>query len=101
MRIPTSTYRIQFHAGFDFEAARQIVPYLKLLGISDLYASPIFQARKGSTHGYDVVDPRQINVELGGVKSLNSCGKPSTSRESAGSKTSCPTTWPTTAKTKC
>lgn len=66
MRIPTSTYRIQFHAGFDFEAARQIVPYLKLLGISDLYASPIFQARKGSTHGYDVVDPRQINQELGG-----------------------------------
>jgi (1->4)-alpha-D-glucan 1-alpha-D-glucosylmutase len=66
MRIPTSTYRIQFHAGFDFDAARQIVPYLKLLGISDLYASPIFQARKGSTHGYDVVDPRQINQELGG-----------------------------------
>lgn len=66
MRIPTSTYRIQFHAGFDFEAARQIVPYLKALGISDLYASPIFQARKGSTHGYDVVDPGQINPELGG-----------------------------------
>lgn len=66
MRIPTSTYRIQFHAGFDFEAARQIVPYLKALGISDLYASPIFQARKGSTHGYDVVDPGQINLELGG-----------------------------------
>ncbi|MFT0813431.1 alpha-amylase family glycosyl hydrolase [Synechococcus sp. OH20] len=43
-----------------------MVPYLKLLGISDLYASPIFQARSGSTHGYDVVDPRQINQELGG-----------------------------------
>ncbi|MEN9229288.1 MAG: malto-oligosyltrehalose synthase [Thermostichus sp. DG02_5_bins_236] len=66
MRIPTSTYRIQFHAGFDFEAARQIVPYLKALGISDVYASPIFRARKGSTHGYDVVDPGQINPELGG-----------------------------------
>jgi (1->4)-alpha-D-glucan 1-alpha-D-glucosylmutase len=68
MRIPTCTYRIQFHAGFDFEAARQIVPYLKLLGVSDLYASPIFQARKGSTHGYDVVDPTQINCELGGIE---------------------------------
>ncbi len=66
MRIPASTYRIQFHAGFDFEAARQIVPYLKVLGITDLYASPIFQARKGSAHGYDVVDPGQINPELGG-----------------------------------
>jgi (1->4)-alpha-D-glucan 1-alpha-D-glucosylmutase len=43
-------------------------PYLKLLGVSDLYASPIFQARKGSTHGYDVVDPTQINCELGGIE---------------------------------
>jgi (1->4)-alpha-D-glucan 1-alpha-D-glucosylmutase len=65
MRIPTATYRIQFHAGFNFEAARQIINYLEELGITDLYASPIFKARKGSSHGYDVVDSNQLNPELG------------------------------------
>ncbi len=66
MQIPLATYRIQFHSGFTFENARAIVQYLADLGISDLYASPIFTARKGSTHGYDVVNPKQINPELGG-----------------------------------
>lgn len=66
MRIPTATYRIQFNPEFGFAAAQDIVDYLKNLGISDIYASPIFKARKGSTHGYDVVDPNQLNPELGG-----------------------------------
>jgi (1->4)-alpha-D-glucan 1-alpha-D-glucosylmutase len=66
MQIPLATYRIQFTAAFDFKAAQAIVPYLAELGISDLYASPIFTARQGSMHGYDVVDPLQINPELGG-----------------------------------
>ena len=65
MRIPTSTYRLQFHEEFKFEAAKKIIAYLSELGISDLYASPIFKARKGSTHGYDVVDPTLLNPELG------------------------------------
>jgi len=65
MRIPTSTYRIQFQSEFKFEAAKNIIAYLVELGISDLYASPIFKARAGSTHGYDVVDPTQLNPELG------------------------------------
>lgn len=65
MRIPTATYRFQFHSGFKFEQAKNLVAYLAELGISDLYASPIFKARKGSTHGYDVVDPTQLNPELG------------------------------------
>ncbi|GET40403.1 malto-oligosyltrehalose synthase [Microseira wollei NIES-4236] len=65
MRIPTATYRIQFHSGFKFEAAKKIIPYLVDLGITDIYASPIFKARAGSTHGYDIVDPTQINPELG------------------------------------
>ena len=65
MRIPTVTYRIQFNSAFGFEAAKKITPYLAELGISDLYASPIFKAKAGSTHGYDVVDPNQINPELG------------------------------------
>ncbi|MBW4469663.1 MAG: malto-oligosyltrehalose synthase [Stenomitos rutilans HA7619-LM2] len=65
MRIPVSTYRIQFRKEYDFAAAAAIVPYLAALGISDLYASPIFKARADSSHGYDVVDPTQLNPELG------------------------------------
>ncbi|MCU0550947.1 MAG: malto-oligosyltrehalose synthase [Leptolyngbya sp. Prado105] len=71
MRIPHSTYRIQFSSEFPFESAEKIVGYLAKLGISDLYASPIFKAKAGSTHGYDVVDPTQINPELGGQSSFD------------------------------
>ena len=65
MRLPLATYRIQFTADFGFASACEILPYLASLGISDLYASPIFKAIAGSTHGYDVVDPTQLNPELG------------------------------------
>jgi (1->4)-alpha-D-glucan 1-alpha-D-glucosylmutase len=65
MRIPLATYRIQFHSHFGFIKAKHIIDYLSSLGISDIYASPILKSRKGSTHGYDVVDPNQINFELG------------------------------------
>jgi len=65
VRIPRATYRIQFNPSFGFQGAKQIVSYLAELGISDLYASPIFKARKGSPHGYDVVDQNQINPDLG------------------------------------
>ena len=64
--IPIATYRLQLTADFDFDAAAAIVPYLKALGITHLYASPFMKARKGSTHGYDVVDHTRINPELGG-----------------------------------
>jgi maltooligosyltrehalose synthase len=66
MRIPMATYRLQFNSTFGFKAAKDIVPYLAALGISDIYASPIFQARAGSAHGYDVVDHNKLNPELGG-----------------------------------
>lgn len=65
MRIPLATYRLQFGPLFGFGKAREILPYLSDLGISDIYASPIFKARKGSTHGYDVVDHNRLNPELG------------------------------------
>jgi (1->4)-alpha-D-glucan 1-alpha-D-glucosylmutase len=65
MRIPISTYRFQFHHGFPFETAQTVMSYLAKLGITDIYASPIFKARAGSMHGYDVVDPNQLNPELG------------------------------------
>ncbi len=66
MRIPTATYRLQFHKAFGFNQAREIVDYLHDLGISTIYASPIFKARTGSMHGYDVVDHSQIDPALGG-----------------------------------
>jgi (1->4)-alpha-D-glucan 1-alpha-D-glucosylmutase len=64
-RVPNATYRIQFNAGFTFDDARRIVAYLADLGVSDIYASPILKARKGSAHGYDVVDANALNPELG------------------------------------
>lgn len=64
--IPTATYRVQFHADFDFAAAAALAPYWAALGVSHLYASPITTARQGSTHGYDVIDPTTINPALGG-----------------------------------
>ena len=64
--IPIATYRLQLSADFDFDAAASVVPYLKALGITHLYASPFTRARKGSAHGYDVTDHTQFNPELGG-----------------------------------
>jgi len=75
MRIPIATYRIQFNPSFTFGDAMEIVPYLADLGISDIYASPIFKARKGSTHGYDVVDPNQLNPDLGGEEGFEALVK--------------------------
>ncbi|MBD2242213.1 malto-oligosyltrehalose synthase [Nostoc sp. FACHB-888] len=71
MRIPTATYRIQFTPQFGFDNAKAIAAYLADLGISDLYASPIFKARSGSTHGYDIVDATQLNPELGTNESFD------------------------------
>ena len=42
-----------------------MAPYLQALGVSHAYLSPYFKARAGSTHGYDIVDHRQLNPELG------------------------------------
>lgn len=64
--IPIATYRLQLTANFDFDAAAAVVPYLKALGISHVYASPFTKARQGSTHGYDIVDHTELNPELGG-----------------------------------
>jgi (1->4)-alpha-D-glucan 1-alpha-D-glucosylmutase len=61
-----ATYRLQLTAAFGFDAARAQIPYLRDLGISHLYLSPSFEARPGSTHGYDVIDPTRISAERGG-----------------------------------
>jgi len=66
LRIPIATYRLQFGNGFGFCEAAALAPYLRSLGISDVYASPIFKAKSGSCSGYDVTDPLRVNPELGG-----------------------------------
>jgi (1->4)-alpha-D-glucan 1-alpha-D-glucosylmutase len=67
-----ATYRLQLTASFGFDHARAVVPYLTSLGVSHLYLSPSLQARSGSTHGYDVIDPRRISPELGGEAAFRS-----------------------------
>ncbi|MGZ3459664.1 MAG: malto-oligosyltrehalose synthase, partial [Archangium sp.] len=62
---PLSTYRLQLHRGFPFTAAREAVPYLARLGVTDVYCSPYLEASPGSTHGYDCVDHKQLNPEVG------------------------------------
>ncbi|WP_380178411.1 malto-oligosyltrehalose synthase [Kalamiella sp. sgz302252] len=81
MNIPASTYRIQFRNGMTFDRAAALVPYLQQLGISHLYASPIFTALSGSTHGYDVTNANEIDPAIGGregfdrlVKKLQEAG---------------------------
>ena len=64
------TYRLQLGPGLGFAEARELVPYLRDLGVSHLYLPPSFQAREGSTHGYDVVDPTSISNELGGEEAF-------------------------------
>ncbi len=59
-------YRLQLTPEFGFAAARELAPYLTQLGISHIYLSPSFEARPGSSHGYDVTDPRKLREELGG-----------------------------------
>jgi (1->4)-alpha-D-glucan 1-alpha-D-glucosylmutase len=71
MRIPAATYRVQFNKDFRFQQARELLPYLQHIGITDLYASPVFKARQGSMHGYDVVDPTCVNPEIGTEDEFN------------------------------
>ena len=65
-----ATYRLQLTPDFGFAQVRALVPYLRELGVSHLYLSPSLQARAGSQHGYDVVDPRHVSDALGGESEL-------------------------------
>ncbi|MBA3696896.1 MAG: hypothetical protein H0W85_09135, partial [Methylotenera sp.] len=65
-----ATLRLQFHKGFTFADAIRYVDYYASLGITHIYASPILTARQNSTHGYDIVDPTQVSMELGGEPGL-------------------------------
>jgi (1->4)-alpha-D-glucan 1-alpha-D-glucosylmutase len=70
MTIPSATYRLQFRGNVDFRKAADLVPYLARLGVSHLYASPLFQAAPGSSHGYDVVDFGKLDDCLGDFASF-------------------------------
>ncbi len=72
LKVPAATYRIQSSRNFKFKAAQDLALYLNELGVTDLYASPIFQARRGSGHGYSVTNPMVINPELGFRSSFDS-----------------------------
>ena len=67
MTTPVATYRLQFRSGMDFGRAAELVAYMKALGVSHLYASPIFQATPGSAHGYDVTDYGALDSALDDV----------------------------------
>ena len=64
-RLTEATYRVQFHKGFTFRDATGLVPYLRDLGVTHLYASPYLQARPGSKHGYDITNHQRLNPEVG------------------------------------
>ncbi|MBW3659438.1 MAG: malto-oligosyltrehalose synthase, partial [Actinobacteria bacterium] len=66
MTTPSSTYRLQLHPGFTFADATAVVDHLAALGVSHVYLSPSLRSAPGSTHGYDVVDPTELDPELGG-----------------------------------
>ncbi len=70
-----ATYRLQLNSEFGFAEALALVPYLRDLGVSHLYLSPSLQARAGSTHGYDVVDPTRVSEELGGEQGLRALAR--------------------------
>src|SRR5260370_9263758 len=67
-RIPGATYRLQLNRDFTFSQAREVASYLRELGITDSYLSPIFKAGPQSTHGYDICDFNEINPNIGGVE---------------------------------
>jgi malto-oligosyltrehalose synthase/4-alpha-glucanotransferase len=71
---PSSTYRIQFHKDFSFKTFEQIISYLEKLGVQTIYASPIFKSVPGSTHGYDGLNPLEINPEIGSLDQFKKIG---------------------------
>jgi (1->4)-alpha-D-glucan 1-alpha-D-glucosylmutase len=68
IKTPIATYRLQLHRDFTFDAAAELADYFQEMGISHLYVSPCLQASSGSMHGYDVIDHRRVNPELGGAE---------------------------------
>ena len=75
MYNPLATYRIQFHKGFTLHEFESLLSYFQKLGVSTIYASPIFQSAPGSLHGYDVINPNKINPGVGSLEELKVISK--------------------------
>jgi (1->4)-alpha-D-glucan 1-alpha-D-glucosylmutase len=69
-RTPGSTYRLQLRPSFGFDEATKVLPYLRDLGVTHAYLSPILQAQPGSEHGYDVIDHDHLSADLGGAEAF-------------------------------
>ena len=80
MQIPRATYRLQFNEHFRLTDALALVPYFHELGISHIYASPLFKASPHSSHGYDVCDFNQLNPEIGTETDLKNWQMPCMTR---------------------
>ncbi len=81
LRVPGATYRLQFNRNFKFAAAQALVPYLHELGVTDIYASPLFQASRGSLHGYSVTNPMKLSRELGSPRAFDNLAQALKNRE--------------------
>lgn len=75
MHNPVSTYRLQLNDSFTLARVEDLLPYLRELGITTVYAAPIFEATPRSTHGYDGVDPARIAPEIGTREQLTELSK--------------------------
>ncbi|WP_307213998.1 malto-oligosyltrehalose synthase [Microbacterium testaceum] len=71
MRHPLSTYRLQIRESFTLDDAAEVTDYLRDLGVSWAYLSPILEATPGSDHGYDVVDVTRVDPARGGAEGLS------------------------------
>lgn len=70
-RLPSATYRAQLNRQFTLRDAAALLDYFAALGVSELYTSPFFRARPGSTHGYDLVDHSAFQPDLGDRDDFN------------------------------
>jgi (1->4)-alpha-D-glucan 1-alpha-D-glucosylmutase len=68
--FPVATYRVQLNESFTLVQLEGILDYLEQLGITTIYASPIFDAVPGSMHGYDGIHPHRINPAIGTLDDL-------------------------------
>ncbi|MGW0477923.1 malto-oligosyltrehalose synthase [Nonomuraea sp. NPDC003214] len=68
MSRPISTYRLQLTPDFGFAQVADLAGYLRDLGVTHVYLSPILQAVPGSRHGYDVTDHSRVREEFGGAQ---------------------------------
>ncbi len=80
-RFPVTTYRLGFSKTFRLSAATRLLTYLDRLGVTTLYASPLFSARSGSSHGYDLTDPTRLNPEIGNMAEMERLARGLSSRE--------------------